>query len=126
MLRVAAAIISDAQGRILICQRGYGSCAGLWEFPGGKVESGESVRDCLIRECREELDITIEPGAVFAVTTEFHGDTRREFTFLMAKLIRGTPKCSVHSALCWAKPAQLDGPAYCPADIAVAERLSGQ
>lgn len=126
MLRVAAAIISDAEGRILICRRSYGSCAGLWEFPGGKLEPGENVRDCLIRECREELDIEIEPGEVFCETVEYRDDTRREFTFLMAKLVSGTPKCSVHSELCWADPAALDGPAYCPADIVVAERLSGQ
>lgn len=126
MLRVAAAIINDEEGRILICRRSYGSCAGLWEFPGGKVEPGESVRDCLIRECREELDIEIVPGEVFYVTTEFHADTQRKFIFLMAKIARGTPKCSVHSELRWADAEALEVPDYCPADIVVAEQLSGQ
>ena len=126
MLRVAAAIISDAEGRILICRRSYGSCAGLWEFPGGKIEPGESAQDCLIRECREELDIVIAPGAVFCKTAEHLDHKRREFTFVMAKIISGTPTCSVHSELCWADPNELDGPVYCPADVSVAERLSGQ
>ena len=59
-VRVAAAIIRNADGRILICRRGQGgSCAFLWEFPGGKQEQGENMEECLVRECREELGIEI-------------------------------------------------------------------
>ena len=60
MILVSAAIIRNTAGEILICQRGAGgSCAFLWEFPGGKQEAGEKAADCLVRECREELGIEI-------------------------------------------------------------------
>ena len=61
MTRVSAAIIKNSDNEILICRRGPGgSCEFLWEFPGGKIEPGESPEECLVRECLEELEIEIE------------------------------------------------------------------
>ncbi len=69
MTRVSAAIIKNSDNEILICQRGPGgSCEFLWEFPGGKIP-GESPEECLVRECREELEIDIEVLDLFEQTT---------------------------------------------------------
>ena len=66
MTEVAAVILTDEQDKILICRRGAGgNCAYLWEFPGGKREAGESLAACAVRECREELNIEVELGAVY-------------------------------------------------------------
>ena len=59
MLQVSAGAIFRSDGRVLLCQRGYGDCAGLWEFPGGKREPGEDACACLEREIREELNLRI-------------------------------------------------------------------
>ena len=68
IIQVAAAIIQDKEGRILIGQRSAApsdSCGGLWEFPGGKVEAGESQIQCLVRECWEELALPIQVGELY-------------------------------------------------------------
>ena len=71
MMHVAAVILTDEAGKILICKRGEGgSCAFLWEFPGGKVEEGESPEQAAVRECKEELGLDITLGEVFS-TPEF-------------------------------------------------------
>lgn len=126
MLRVAAAIISNKEGKVLICRRCSGNCSGLWEFPGGKQEQGESLVDCVIRECQEELDIVIKPGEVFGVESYYHDGKRCEFTFLEAKLIKGTLKPSVHSEVRWVDTEELRQQEYCPADMGVVEALCGQ
>lgn len=59
MLQVSAGAIFRSDGHVLLCQRGYGDCAGLWEFPGGKREPGEDACACLEREIREELNLRI-------------------------------------------------------------------
>lgn len=155
MMRVAAAIISDEQGKILICRRSAGSCsgiwtrtnnrqdaaakaaclacqrsadsnAGLWEFPGGKQEVGESLTDCVVRECQEELGIVIKPGNVFGVEFYEKDGEIQEFTFLEAKLLAGTPELRVHSELCWADMEDLKNRDYCPADLEIVNLLCGQ
>ena len=67
IIDVAAAIIHDNKGKILICRRGSGgSCAYLWEFPGGKREAGETMQECVIRECREELTVNLKTDVKYA------------------------------------------------------------
>ena len=69
MTRVSAAIIKNSDNEILICQRGPGgSCEFLWEFPGGKIEPGESPEECLVRECLDELEIEIAGLDLFEQT----------------------------------------------------------
>ena len=156
MMRVAAAIISNEEGKVLICRRSTGSCsglwelsdhkqdaektkpdclncqhnsgdhAGLWEFPGGKQEEGESLADCVVRECQEELGIVVKPGAVFGVEFYQKNGEMQEFTFLEAKILSGTPELRVHSELQWANIEDLKRQDYCPADVEIAELLCGQ
>ena len=86
MILVSAAIIRNTAGEILICQRGAGgSCAFLWEFPGGKQEAGEKAADCLVRECREELGIEIDIVALLEQTSYTYPDNKIGLSFFAAK-----------------------------------------
>ncbi len=125
MITVTAAILRNASGEILICRRGAGgNCAFLWEFPGGKLEAGESEEDCVVRECQEELGITIRPTGVFQQTTYSYPDKEIAFTFFLAELVSGTPTPAVHAEIRWVLPARLKEFEFCPADVEIVERLS--
>lgn len=124
MTQVAAAILRR-EGRILICQRGEGgSCAFLWEFPGGKVEVGETAADCVVRECREELSIAIRAGEVFATTTYRYPEREVGFTFFNAEYISGEIKQNVHMDHRWVTPKELTEFPFCPADREIVRRLA--
>lgn len=124
MIEVAAAILEES-GEILICQRGPGGGTDyLWEFPGGKLEPGETGEQCLIRECREELGIEIDILSLYASTDYEYPDGPIRFWFYRARRKRGIPVATVHEAICWAKPEDLKDFEFCPADIEVVSRLS--
>jgi 8-oxo-dGTP diphosphatase len=119
MLLVAAAALVDVDGRVLICQRPEGKAlAGLWEFPGGKLEPGETPEDCLIRELEEELDIRVAHACLAPFVFASH--TYDSFHLLMPLyLIRrweGQVKAREHKAIAWVKPARLDDYPMPPAD----------
>jgi 8-oxo-dGTP diphosphatase len=119
MLLVAAAALVDVDGRVLICQRPEGKAlAGLWEFPGGKLEPGETPEDCLIRELEEELDIRVSHACLAPFVFASH--TYDSFHLLMPLyLIRrweGQVKAREHKAIAWVKPARLDDYPMPPAD----------
>ena len=119
MTEVTAAIIRR-NGKILICRRAYGSCAHLWEFPGGKTEPGETPFECLTRELREELCIEINPLREYC--RNVFGEL--SFVFIEAEIVSGEPQLSVHEEMRWVLPKELTGFEWCPADKAVAEELS--
>lgn len=124
MMRVSAAIIRNDKGEILICQRGAGGqCAYLREFPGGKQELGETSEECLIRECKEELEIDIAILELFAETTYIYPEQEIAFSFFKAKIVNGKLKIDVHNAMEWVVQEDLFMYKFCPADIAVVERL---
>lgn len=125
MTIVAAAIIRK-NGKVLICQRGEGgSCALLWEFPGGKLEVGESLESCLVRECKEELDIDIFVKDVFAKTIYQYPDSKIAFTFFNAEFINGEIELNVHKNYKWVLPRELANYRFCPADIEILYKLTG-
>ena len=125
MIQLSAAILKNEAGKILICQRGAGGpCAYLWEFPGGKLESGESPEECLFRECREELGIEIMVQELFAQTTYAYPEIQIAFSFFRAELVDGEPRADVHKSIQWVLPDELKLYEFCPADVAVVERLS--
>lgn len=127
MTEVSAAIIYGAQGHILLCQRGAGgSCAFLWEFPGGKREPGETPENCLIRECREELAIDIAVEGLFDRFSYQYPDREILFSFYEARILSGGPQKSVHCDLRWIMPADLGAYPLCPADKSVAEKLAAK
>ena len=125
MTRVSAAIINNSDNEILICQRGQGgSCEFLWEFPGGKIEQGESPEECLVRECLEELEIEIEVLDLFEQTKYSYPEREIEFMFFSASLKKGVPTLNVHNSIKWVSPDMLGEYEFCPADVLVVERLA--
>ncbi len=126
MTHVTAAIIRR-NGKILICQRAEGgSCAWLWEFPGGKVEKGETPEHSLIRECREELGLDIYVKGVFAEKTWKYPEREIAFTFYYANITGGELRMNAHNAICWVSPQELKNYTFCPADVEIAERLENE
>lgn len=122
-VEVVAALIWE-KGRFLICRRPANKArALLWEFAGGKVEAGESKAQALIRECREELDITVSVGEVFAEVTHEYPDLRVHLTLFEATLQSGTPKMLEHSDLKWITPSQIGDYDFCPADEVILEKF---
>lgn len=124
MTQVAAAIIRK-DGKFLICQRGAGgNCAFLWEFPGGKLEPDETLEECLIRECKEELEIEISVKGIFAETTYKYPEREIAFTFFEAEIIGGELKMNVHNDMQWVLPSELKNYKFCSADVEIMEKLS--
>ena len=101
MTEVVAALIWDGD-RFLACQRPAHKARGLlWEFVGGKVEPGETREQALIRECREELDVTVSVGEVFMEVAHAYPDLTVHLTLFHAAIAQGTPKKLEHNDLRW-------------------------
>ena len=119
LLLVAAAALVDADGRVLICQRPEGKqLAGLWEFPGGKLEPGERPEDALIRELREELGIEVKAPCLAPLTFASHAYP--DFHLLMPLFIcrrwEGFVAPLENQALKWVKPNDMRKYPMPPAD----------
>lgn len=124
MKAVMAAVVRKG-GRVLLMRRAPGqSNAGLWEFPGGKLEPGETPRQCLEREMREETGVEGRAGA-FVARSEYAcpgGEIALEaYEFVIT---RGEIALRVHDALCYVAPTEALEMALCPADVAIARRLA--
>ena len=122
-IEVVAAIIHE-DGKILATQRGSGDFAGMWEFPGGKIEPGETPEQALVREIQEELEVEIVPEE-FLVTVEHTYPTfHLTMHCFMASTASGAPiHLLEHSAAKWTSPAELDSVNWLPADVKVVEAL---
>ena len=119
LLLVAACALVDVDGRVLICQRPQGKAlAGLWEFPGGKVEAGETPEACLIRELQEELGIVVPPPclAPFVFASHEYEDVHLLMPLYLCRRWEGIPTPHEHTAIKWVKPAGLSGYPMPPAD----------
>lgn len=113
---VGAVITKD--GLVLCAQRGAGgSLAGLWEFPGGKVEPGETPRAALEREITEELDCTIAVGDEITLTSHEYDFAIINLTTFACTLLAGTPVLTEHAQILWSKPEDLLDLEWAPADI---------
>ena len=123
MTEVVAALIWDGD-RFLACQRPANKARGLlWEFVGGKVEHGETREQALIRECREELDITVSVGEPFLELTHRYPDLTIQLTVFHASIAEGTPRLLEHQAMRWVTAKEAETMPFCPADREIIERL---
>ena len=123
MTAVVAALIWEGD-RFLACQRPAHKARGLlWEFVGGKVEPGESLEDALIRECREELDITVAPRDVFIEVIHEYPDLTVRLTLFNAAIAEGKPKALEHHDIRWITVREIDGLEFCPADEEILKKL---
>lgn len=123
MTDVVAALIWEGD-RFLACQRPAHKARGLlWEFVGGKVEPGETKEAALIRECREELDITIAPQDVFMEVIHEYPDLTVRLTLFNASIAEGTPKLLEHNDLRWITVREIDSLEFCPADEEILKKL---
>ena len=116
---VVAALIWDGK-KFLACRRPAHKARGLmWEFVGGKVEKGETREQALIRECREELDVILRVGSVFAEVIHEYPDITVHLVVYNAEIAEGEPKKLEHAELAWVSPEQIDDYEFCPADISI-------
>ena len=116
MTEVVAARIWNGD-RFMICQRPAHKARGLlWEFVGGKTEPGETMEAALIRECREELDITVSVGDIFTQVVHEYPDILIRLTLFHCTIAEGTPKLLEHHDLKWIHPSQIPQFDFCPAD----------
>ena len=123
MTDVVAALIWDGD-RFLACQRPAHKTRGLlWEFVGGKVEPGETKEQALIRECWEELDITVRVGRVFMELVHEYPDMTVRLTLFNATIAQGIPKRLEHNDIRWITTRQIDDYCFCPADVDILAQL---
>ena len=123
MVEVVAALIWD-KDKFMICQRPpHKTRALLWEFVGGKVEPGETKQQALIRECREELNVTISVADVFMDVIHEYPDMTVHLTLFNATIAEGIPQKLEHNDIKWITPGEIDKYDFCPADEEILKRI---
>lgn len=126
MTEVVAALIWDGD-KFLACQRPAHKARGLlWEFVGGKVEQGETKEGALIRECREELGVTVSVGDVFMEVDHVYPDLTVHLTLFHATIAEGVPQKLEHNDIRWITTKEIDDLVFCPADEEILQRLKTQ
>lgn len=118
---VGAVIVKN--GAVLCAQRGKGSLAGLWEFPGGKIEPGESPRAALEREIEEELTCAVKVGDKVTTTDHEYDFGIVSLTTFLCELVDGEPTLSEHTAVRWLAPHDLHELDWAPADVPAVDLL---
>ena len=120
---VVAALIWN-EDKFLICQRPAHKARGLlWEFVGGKVEPGEAKEQALIRECQEELSVTISVGEVFMGVNHNYPDLNVHLTLFNAAILKGDPQMLEHNDIRWITVEEIPQYEFCPADETILRRL---
>ena len=123
MLDVVAALIWN-EDKFLICQRPATKARDLmWEFVGGKVEKGETKEEALIRECQEELGITLNVGDIFMEVIHEYPDITIRLTLFNATIKLGVPQKLEHNDIKWITPSEIPNYQFCPADEEILSRL---
>ena len=124
MTEVVAALIWQ-NDKFMICQRPAHKARGLlWEFVGGKVEPGETKEQALIRECREELAITLSVGDMFMDVTHEYPDLTVHLTLFNATIAEGEPVMLEHNDIQWITPSEIANYEFCPADEEILAQIT--
>ena len=123
MTEVVAALIWD-KNKFMICQRPEHKARGLlWEFVGGKVEPGETKEEALIRECQEELAITLSVGKAFTEVTHEYPDLTVHLTLFNATIAEGVPQKLEHNDIRWITASEIPEYEFCPADTEILDQI---
>lgn len=125
-INVVGAVIKH-EGRILCAQRGpTGSLPGMWEFPGGKIEPGETPREALEREISEELRCLVTVGDRVTTTDHEYDFGIVSLTTFYCDLISGAPALTEHKEVRWLPPSELGSLTWAPADVPAVQLIRGQ
>ena len=123
MTEVVAALIWR-EDKFMICQRPAHKARGLlWEFVGGKVEPNETHEQALVRECREELAVTLNVGDVFMDVLHEYPDLTVHLTLFNATIAEGEPQKLEHNDIKWITPRQIPAYDFCPADEEILKKI---
>ena len=119
---VAALVVED--GKFMICQRPAHKARGLlWEFVGGKVEPGETKAQALVRECREEIGVTVVPAEVYMEVDHVYPDISIHLTLFRSTIPHGRPQRLEHADIRFIAPSEIPQYDFCPADASILERI---
>lgn len=121
-IKVVAAIIIDGEN-IFATQRGYGEFEGGWEFPGGKIEDGETPEDALVREIKEELDTVVEVGELIDTVEYDYPNFHLSMDCFICSIKEGDLVLKEHSAAKWLTKETLDSVDWLPADEGLVEKI---
>lgn len=123
-INVVAAVIMK-EGKVFATQRGYGEFKDGWEFPGGKVEAGESPEEALRREIREELEVEVNVGDLIDTIEYDYPDFHLSMKCYACSIAGGSPHLLEHEAARWLSADQLDSVAWLPADFTLIPKIAG-
>jgi len=129
MIKVVAAVICDslqAKTRIFATARGYGEFKGMWEFPGGKIEPGETPQQALAREIKEELDTTIKEGELIDTVEYDYPDFHLSMDCFWCEVIKGDLILLEAQEARWLTKDELDSVKWLPADLWLVERIHSE
>ena len=120
---VVAALIRRGE-KFMITRRPEGKArAGLWEFAGGKAEEGETPQEALVRECQEEIGVTVEVDDPYMSVEYDYPDISVHLTLFEAKIAKGEPTPMEGNTIAWIAPEEIPDYPFCPADVPIVERL---
>lgn len=120
---IVAALIWKSD-KFMICQRPAHKTRGLlWEFVGGKTEEGETKEEALIRECREELGVTVKPLDIYMEVTHEYPDLTVNLTLFNAEITEGIPQMLEHNDIKWISVDEINNFDFCPADVEILNKL---
>ena len=123
MTEVVAALIWQGN-KFMICQRPAHKARGLlWEFVGGKVEPGETPEEALVRECREELDVTLQVGELYTEVTHVYPDLTVHLSLFHASIREGMPQKLEHNDIQFIAPSEIPNYDFCPADVEILQKI---
>ncbi len=122
IIKVVAAIIKDGN-KVFISERGYGEFKGKWEFPGGKIEEGETGEEAVVREIKEELRSTVKVLKFFGEINDVHGDRCFNVKFFICELVEGNLELTEHLASKWVEPKNIIADEFMEADKVIIDKL---